>query len=283
MADHKITEAGLRELETHLSDERREILSRAYEKHYADKNPGPFDAETIADAIAEIHSESRVSSNVIEPLIVSRQVKLRRLRLILDLYQLAGVLVGVTGIGYLLYGLLGQWLRKSVDGSYSSYFASTYYPPAFLASYLGFVIAYATWFLGRRLLAYREFLFGAEQLAATDAVARRSSVPRSAEVATRFLYEWTTLERILRTVYEDQFNQATPNLRDALRRLEDEALLSNYETAKVVENLRLRNLLVHGDFPENIPVSELAKATDEIRQIRRKLEIRERERPEREV
>ncbi len=142
------------------------------------------------------------------------------------------------------------------------------------------MIAYATWFLGRRLLAYREFLFGAEQLAATDAVARRSSVPRSAEVATRFLYEWTTLERIfLRTVYEDQFNQATPNLRDALRRLEDEALLSNYETAKVVENLRLRNLLVHGDFPENIPVSELAKATDEIRQIRRKkLEIRERER-----
>lgn len=275
MPEHPLSEAAQRELDNHLANERKEILSRAYMRNYADKNPGPFDADTIADAIAQIHtSTSSAQNGSITPIVEYRERRAYRLRFILDLYQVIGVLIGAGGLTYAVYQVVLLLLPKTSE-------SGSYYPglsAAFVFAYLGFSIALLSRFLAKRWIQYRTEVWrsrSSEQLT-SRALEETPSTLLTPEFSTgfvsTFLFEWQQLEKAIRTLYQQRFGDDAAGLRDMIRSIEDVEALSNYEAHQTLRGLQMRNKIVHGGPVGSLPTNELRSVTAEIRELRRKLE-----------
>lgn len=274
MPDHPLSEAAQRELDKYLENERREILNRAYKRNYADKNPGPFDAETIADAIAEIHPIGLSNQPVSIPSIVEyQQRRAHRLRFLLDAYQMFGILIGSGGLTYAIYQVTVLLLpRTSESGSY--------YPGlngAFIFAYLGFAIAFLSRFFAKRWIDYRAEVLRSRstiqpQESTIDSTSATPSPTYTGGFVSTFLFEWQQLEQAIRTLYTERFGDAGTGFRDMIRSLEEIEVLSNYEANQTLRGLQLRNRIVHGGPVGSISTNELRSITEEVRQLRRTVE-----------
>lgn len=274
MPDNSLSEAAQRELDKYLENERREILSRAYRRNYADKNPRPFDAEAIAEAIAEIHPIGLSSQSVAIPSAVEYQERrAHRLRFLLDAYQMLGIVIGGGGLTYAIYQVTVLLLpRTSESGSY--------YPGlngAFILAYLGFAIAFLSRFFAKRWIDYRtEVLRGRSAAELQETSIEPTSATSALTVAPgfigTFLFEWQQLEQAIRTLYMERFGDAGAGFRDMIRSIEDIQVFSNYQANQTLRGLQLRNRIVHGGPVGSISSSELRSITEDVRQLRRTVE-----------